>query len=76
MAVARPVVATPVAGFRGLGGVTVAESGRFVEAVRAVVDGPLMPPGPGPLRRPPTWTAQAVKFLAVLDHAGGRAAAR
>ena len=71
IAVGRPVVATPVAGFRDLGPqVTVAGSQDFVGAVQAVLDGPPMPAGPGPLiDQPETWIKQATEFLKVLDTA-------
>ena len=72
-AVGRPVVATPVAGFRDLGGqVTVADADRFVGAVRIVLDGPSLPAGPGPLTtQPETWVNQASEFLSVLESAAG-----
>ena len=72
-AVARPVVTTPVAGFRELGPpVVVADRAGFVGAVSTVLDGPAVPPGPGPLRhRPVSWAARASDFLAVLESAAG-----
>ena len=75
-AVARPVVSTPVAGFRDLGPpVEVADRDHFAEAVDRVLDRPPLPPGPGELRSAPTtWAAQAEAFLAVMDAA--RAAPR
>ncbi len=75
-AVGRRVVATPVAGFRDLGAqVTVADADHFVRAVRAVLEGPPMPAGPGPLTaQPETWIHQAAKFLDVLEQAAGAAA--
>jgi glycosyltransferase involved in cell wall biosynthesis len=71
MAVGRPVVTTPVAGFRGLGPpFTEVDRDGFVDAVSAVLDRPSLPPGPGPLvGRPETWAGQATEFLAVLDAA-------
>jgi teichuronic acid biosynthesis glycosyltransferase TuaH len=71
MAVGRPVVTTPVAGFRGLGPPFIeADRAGFVDAVSAVLDRPPLPPGPGPLvGAPETWAAQATEFLAVLDAA-------
>jgi len=73
-AVARPVVSTPVAGFRELGPpVVVADRAEFVGAVSTLLDGPPVPPGPGPLgRRPASWASRASDFLAVLDAAAGR----
>ena len=70
-AVGRPVVATPVAGFRDLGRpVEVAEPDGFVAAVESVLDRMPVPPGPGELvGEPTTWAAQAAAFLAVLDAA-------
>ncbi len=73
-AVARPVVATPVAGFRELGPpVVVAAPEEFVAAVEQVLASPPLPPGPGPLRSSPgTWAERASAFLAVLDQAAQR----
>jgi len=73
-AVARPVVSTPVAGFRGLGPpVVVADRAEFVGAVSAALDGPPVPPGPGPLRgSPASWASRASDFLEVLESAAGR----
>jgi teichuronic acid biosynthesis glycosyltransferase TuaH len=70
-AVGRPVVATPVAGFRDLGApAVVVEPAGFVAAVEAVLDLPPLPPGPGELvGEPTTWAVQAGAFLAVLDAA-------
>ncbi len=70
-AVGRPVVATPVAGFRDLGAqVTVAGADRFVAAVTTVLSGPRLPAGPGPLTvQPETWVNQATAFLQVLESA-------
>jgi teichuronic acid biosynthesis glycosyltransferase TuaH len=72
-AVGRPVVATPVAGFRDLGPpVTVADRDDFVAAVVALLDTVAPSSGPGELtNEPPTWTSRAVEFLAVLDAASG-----
>jgi len=71
VAVGRPVVATPVAGFRGLAGpVEVRDRESFVDAVEAVLDGPSLPPGPGELvGHPATWAMQAASFLERLDAA-------
>ena len=76
VAVARPVVATPVAGFRGLAGpVVVRDRESFLDAVGAVLDGPTLPPGPGELvGAPATWAGQAAAFLEVLDAAASTAA--
>jgi glycosyltransferase involved in cell wall biosynthesis len=78
LAVGRPVVSTPVAGFRDLGPpVTVAPVERFVDEVAAILAGPPRAPGPGPLVTPLTsWSDQAAAFLAVLDAATAGAAGR
>jgi glycosyltransferase involved in cell wall biosynthesis len=78
LAVGRPVVSTPVAGFRDLGPpVTVAPVERFVDEVAAILAGPPLAPGPGPLVTPLTsWSDQAAAFLAVLDAATAGAAGR
>lgn len=75
LAVGRPVVATPVAGFRDLDPPILAADRRtFVEAVLATLGRPPIPPGPAPLgREPETWSVQATKFLAVVDAASGGA---
>ncbi len=74
LAVGRPVVSTPVAGFRELAPPFVlAESEQFVEAVTAALSRPPPPPGPGPLvGDPATWDDQASKFLHVLEGAATR----
>jgi glycosyltransferase involved in cell wall biosynthesis len=74
LAVGRPAVATPVAGFRDLDPpITVADRLSFVDAVLGVLDRPAMPPGPGPVRGElETWSVQAARFLAVIDAAAGR----
>ena len=71
LAVGRPVVATPVAGFRDLDPpIVTAVPDRFVATVLAVLDNTPPLPGPGPLlHEPTTWTAQAAAFLSVLDAA-------
>ncbi len=71
LAVGRPVVSTPVAGFRDVGPpVVVAGSDTFVGAVLTVLDGPRLPPGPGgPVAPLPTWADRASEFLAVIDSA-------
>jgi hypothetical protein len=65
------VVATPVAGFRDLDPpIATAESDVFVEAVKATLARPPLPPGPGPLERTPmSWTGQSQRFLEVIDAA-------
>ena len=70
VAVGRPTVATPVAGFRGLGlPVRIATRDDFVGVLLDVLAVPVAP-GPGPLTgSPATWTDRAVAFLAVLDAA-------
>jgi teichuronic acid biosynthesis glycosyltransferase TuaH len=70
VALGRPVVATPVAGFRDLDPpITVAERGSYVEAVLRVLDR-ATPPGPGPIHgKPETWTTLATEFLSILDAA-------
>jgi teichuronic acid biosynthesis glycosyltransferase TuaH len=71
VALGRPVVATPVAGFRDLDPpIATAESDVFVEAVKATLARPPLPPGPGPLERTPmSWTGQSQRFLEVIDAA-------
>lgn len=71
VAVGRPTVSTPVAGFRTLGGpVRVAERDRFVSEVLAVLAAPPLAAGPGPLTTPPTtWKVAASEFLTVLRQA-------
>jgi len=71
LAVQTPTVATPVAGFRDLGGaVTIAPPTLFAEAVRSVLK------GGRPARdgiRVPTWEERAQAFENVLRRASGRA---
>jgi glycosyltransferase involved in cell wall biosynthesis/GT2 family glycosyltransferase len=63
LAVGRPTVATPVAGFRGLADpVRVVARERWVDAVLAVADRDL-PSDPQPV---PTWTERAEAFEGVL----------
>ena len=83
VALGRPTVSTPVAGFRDLGPpvhVVTAERDRFVEEVSATLTLPALPGGPGPLLRTPmSWTSQARLFLDVLDRCcwpGGSSPAR
>jgi teichuronic acid biosynthesis glycosyltransferase TuaH len=73
LAVGRPTVSTPVAGFRGLGApTTVVTAEHFVAAVEILVADP-MPPGPGPLvSAPASWADRAIEFLAVLDAAASQ----
>jgi teichuronic acid biosynthesis glycosyltransferase TuaH len=77
LCIGRPVVSTPVAGFRDLDPpIKVADRDRFVTEVSAVLAGPQLPPGPGVLVRvPTTWSSQAAKFLEVLDSAAAKRAA-
>jgi teichuronic acid biosynthesis glycosyltransferase TuaH len=77
LSVGRPVVATPVAGFRDLDPpIAVADAVAFPEVVAAVLARPPLPPGPGQLiGEPVTWAAQAARFLAVLDAAASRRSA-
>lgn len=71
LAVGRPTVATPVAGFRGLGHpVRIADRDRFVDAVRAVLD----EDAASSPRSVPGWSERAVAFAAELDRARGRSA--
>lgn len=76
LAVDRPTVATPVAGFRELAGdVAVAERSVFTAAVRTTLERGVQ----GQARRsPPTWSQRAEQFDAVLKGAagGGRRALR
>lgn len=67
VAVGRPVVATPVAGFRDLGSpVVVASPSEFVGAVRRELSRQL-PPGCGPFSRPLVdWRERALAFGQVL----------
>jgi glycosyltransferase involved in cell wall biosynthesis len=71
VALGRPVVGPPVAGFRGLDPpIRVATRETFTDAVLHVLDGGPMPPGPGTVHgAPETWTTLAAAFLAVLDAA-------
>ncbi len=72
LAVGRPVVATPVAGFRALDPpITAAPPTEFVDVVLRRLEQESVPPGPGPLvHEVATWSGQAEAFLAVLDAAG------
>jgi teichuronic acid biosynthesis glycosyltransferase TuaH len=69
-AVGRPVVATPVAGFRDDADVRVAEAARFPDAVLSAVDTAPSPEADALTGAPPdvpTWTAQAALMRAALD---------
>jgi teichuronic acid biosynthesis glycosyltransferase TuaH len=78
LAVGRPVVSTPVAGFRDLGPpVSVAPAESFVNRVVGILAEPALPHGPGPLTASlTTWSDQAAAFLDVLDAAVEEAAGR
>ena len=68
-AVARPVVSTPVAGFRDLHdpAVHVLDSRVFVDGVVSVLVGPPLPPGPRPLTSAvPTWAERVAVMHEVL----------
>jgi glycosyltransferase involved in cell wall biosynthesis len=69
VALGRPVVATSVAGFRGLDPPIAVVTGEdFTDAVLRVLDGGPNPPGPGPVHgEPATWTTLAAEFLTVLE---------
>jgi teichuronic acid biosynthesis glycosyltransferase TuaH len=75
LALGRPTLSTPVAGFRHLGPpVTVASSSEFTAALDRLLAADPVPPGPG-LSAPAdlaSWTAQAQAFLDVLRAAQGR----
>ncbi len=69
LAVDRPTVATPVAGFRELAGdVDVAERDVFPAAVRTALEGGARRQA---RRAPPTWSERAEQFDAVLQGAAG-----
>ncbi|PFG32335.1 glycosyltransferase [Sanguibacter antarcticus] len=68
-AVARPVVSTPVAGFRDLHhpAVHVLDSRAFVDGVTSVLVGPPLPPGPLPQTATiPTWAERVTEMQDVL----------
>jgi glycosyltransferase involved in cell wall biosynthesis len=71
LAVGRPVVSTPVAGFRQLDPpISAVPRDRFVDEVVARLTREPEPPGPGPLvHEVATWSEQAEAFLRVLDAA-------
>ena len=77
LCIGRPVVSTPVAGFRDLDPpIVIAGRESFVSEMSAILDRPSLPPGPGALVRvPTTWSSQASKFLEVLDAAASHHAA-
>ncbi len=68
VAVGRPAVSTPVAGFRDLGPpVTVATADQFVGVVLELLAKESLPAGPGPLRQSPTsWSDRAREFSVIL----------
>jgi glycosyltransferase involved in cell wall biosynthesis len=74
-AVGRPVVATPVAGFREAAGplVTIADGTAFAAAVRAAAVGTPVPSVPAD--DVPTWASQVALFTSVLERAGARPSA-
>jgi glycosyltransferase involved in cell wall biosynthesis len=66
LAVDRPVVATPIAGFRELAGAfTVADRHEFVAAVQRALDEPSEVTQARP--EPPSWLERTVAFSAALD---------
>jgi hypothetical protein len=68
VAVGRPTVATPVAGFRGLeGAVQVVPADHFAAAVRAAV-ATSYPAAPKPV---PGWAERAREFRVALNDARG-----
>jgi glycosyltransferase involved in cell wall biosynthesis len=77
LCIGRPVVSTPVAGFRDLDpSIVVADRESFVKEVSALLVRPSLAPGPGPLVSVPTsWASQAGRFLEVLDQAASGPAA-
>ncbi len=74
-AAGRPVVATPVAGFREAAGpqVTVIDGESFAGAVRAATLGTPVPSVPA--ADVPTWASQVALFTSVLGRAGARPSA-
>ncbi len=69
LAVGRPVVSTPVAGFRDAGGtVKVEKDGDFPDAVVSIVQAPHVASAEPPADLP-TWDRQAALFRAALDGA-------
>ncbi len=67
LAAGRPTVATPVAGFRGLGPpVVIAPRETFVEATGAALTGDAPPSGSGERARVPTWRERAEAMDAVM----------
>lgn len=78
LCIGRPVVSTPVSGFRDLDPpIATADPADFVGQVSAVLAGAPLAPGPGPMTRTPlTWSTQAATFLDVLDAAARDGAIR
>jgi teichuronic acid biosynthesis glycosyltransferase TuaH len=76
LAVGRPVVSTPVAGFRDLGSdsVTIVAAALFPAALVGVLESTPAGAGLGPLDDDlPTWDEQLTRFGAVLDRLKRRA---
>jgi teichuronic acid biosynthesis glycosyltransferase TuaH len=73
IALGRPTLSTPVAGFRDLGPpIVVAAREDFPRALLELLAAPL-PPGPGPVVTAPTsWAERAVEFLAILRMAAAQ----
>jgi glycosyltransferase involved in cell wall biosynthesis len=71
VAVGRPAVSTPVAGFRDLRPpVKPVERDAFVSTVLDLMEGEPMPAGPGPMTSEPgSWAERAAAFLQVLQQA-------
>jgi len=79
LAAGRPTVATPVAGFRGLGApIVVAEPDRFVEATMAALDGTGSPGQPGATDPAtiPTWHQRAETMVSLMKRVRRDAALR
>jgi glycosyltransferase involved in cell wall biosynthesis len=73
-AVSRPVVSTPIAGFRGVGGsIAVADRNQFIEAVKSVLESGRATPSSVP-SHPPSWKERAEEFAGVLGRVTGGAA--
>jgi teichuronic acid biosynthesis glycosyltransferase TuaH len=68
LAAGRPTVATPVAGFRGLGDpVVVAERDEFVATTSAVLDAAPPPGTPAAVANVPTWHQRAAAMHEVMQ---------
>jgi glycosyltransferase involved in cell wall biosynthesis len=66
LAVGRPTVATPIAGFRGLGApIHTVERERFADVLVEII----ADPGPSMPRQVPTWHDRAEAFAVQLDRA-------